>query len=212
MLTLYYAPKACSFAPHAILAESGLPYRIEHIDIFAGATRTPEYLAINPRGRIPALRLASGEILTEVVAILNWIAEQVPEKELIPKAGLQRARCFELLAYIATRVHPSFAQVVKPDRFSPEAGDHGRITAHGVHAYAESLRLMEGLLSDGPYALGEKFSVVDPYIGVFFNCAKFIELDLAPLPKLSACVANTFARPAVRGALVAEGLIPANAA
>src|SRR5687767_3795884 len=100
MLTLFYAPKACSLAPHILLEESGLPYRAELVDIFAGEHLRPEYLKLNPRGRVPALRLESGEILTEVTSLLFWISEQVPERGFMPASSVARARCIELASLL----------------------------------------------------------------------------------------------------------------
>lgn len=208
MLTLYYTPKACSLAPHVLLEESGLPYRAELVDIFSDVHKRPEYLAINPRARVPALRLESGEVLTEVISLLTWIAGQVPERKFIPSEPLERARCYELMSFIASRVHPSFAQAVRPDRFTPDVSHYERVMDLGVRTFAESLELLDGLLRPGPYAMGARYTVVDPYILVFSNCARYLGLDLGKFPRLQACVSATLARPAVQRTLAAEGLLP----
>jgi glutathione S-transferase len=207
MLTLYYAPRACSLAPHALLEEAGLPYRAEHVDIFRGAHLQPDYLRLNPRARVPALRLPTGEVLTEVVALLTYIAEQAPERGLLPREGLARARCYELLSFLASRVHPAFGQVVRPDRFSPEPGDHPRLARHGVAAFLAALADLDALLdAAGPYALGPAFGVADPYVLVFYRCARYVGLDVSHLARLRRCAEATQARPAVQRTLAAEGL------
>ena len=141
-----------------------------------------------------------------MVALLGFIAEQAPQLQLIPSEPLERARCQELLSFISTRVHPAFAQVVRPGRFSPETSDHPRITAHGMKAYGESLAALDEMLRASPYALGERFTVLDPYVLVFWNCAHFIGLDTKPLTAIARCVSATLERPAVLRTLEKEGI------
>src|SRR5579862_8775395 len=95
MMKLYYSPGACSMAPHILLEEIGVPYEAVRVAIAEGKTRSPEYLAINPKGRVPALFTAEGEILTEVPAISCYLAEHSPGVRLLPQGGLPLARCLE---------------------------------------------------------------------------------------------------------------------
>jgi glutathione S-transferase len=211
MLTLFYAPKACSLAPHILLEESGLPYRAELVDIFAGEHLRPEYLKLNPRGRVPALRLESGEILTEVTSLLFWISEQVPERGFLPASSVARARCIELASLLASWLHPAFAQIVRPDRYLSEAVDHPRISAMGVRAYLENLALLNTMLSpSGPFAMGEHFTMCDPYVLVFARWANDVGLDIGGLQRIRRCVEHTMARTAVRRTLEVEGLLEAS--
>ncbi len=207
MPTLYYAPKACSLAPHILLEESGLPYRTERVDVFAGENLRPEYLAVNPRARVPALKLDTGEVLTEVTALLHWISEQVPERAFIPAAGIARARCNELMGFLASRVHPSFAQLVRPDRFSESPEDHPRITSLGARTFRTNLALLDAMLSkDGPWALGPDFTAADPYVLVFARCADYVGAETRDLASLQRCVTHLMERPAVLRTIAAEGL------
>lgn len=204
--TLYFTPKACSLAPHILLEESGLPYEAVLVDIFKGENRLESYLRINARARVPAMRLDDGQVLTEVPALLSWISDQVPDRGFFPQAGLARARCMEIVNWLTSSVHPSFGQVVSPHRFSPDAGDHERITTLGLKTFAENLAHLDAMLHpDGPYALGEQYSACDPYLLVFTRCADIIGLDYAHLRRLERCARNTTARPAVQRTLAAEG-------
>lgn len=139
------------------------------------------------------------------MALLTWISDQVPERGFIPAGALERARCMELMSFIGTRVHPSFAQVVRPDRFSSEASDHARITQHGVRAYLDNLKALDAMLKASPYAMGKTFTAVDAYALVFVRSAELIGLDVSDLSRLRACADATLARPAVRRVLAAEG-------
>ena len=110
--TLFYSPGACSLSCHIALEESGLPYERRRFHATKGGTESPEYRAINPRGRVPALRLSDGSILTEAAAILGFVADQVPEKELLPAHGtLDYARAREWMGFLASSVHPAIRSV-----------------------------------------------------------------------------------------------------
>ena len=115
MLTLYYSPGACSMASHIGLEESGTPYEAKLTSTAKGEHKTPEYLAINPRGKVPALRIGA-DVLTENLAILTYVAKQFPGADLLPKHPLQEARCLSFMAWLSNTVHPSFTRVFRPER------------------------------------------------------------------------------------------------
>ncbi|MEO1161224.1 MAG: glutathione S-transferase N-terminal domain-containing protein, partial [Pseudomonadota bacterium] len=119
-MKLYYKPGACSLASHLVLHEAGIPFDIEEVDTQAGRTKSgADFIAINPKGYVPTLELASGEVLTEGAAILQYIADQHPESDLAPKAGtIARARLQEHLNYTASELHKAFGPF-----FSGTAGE-----------------------------------------------------------------------------------------
>ncbi len=204
-MKLYYAPGACSLSPHIALIESGLPFSLEKVDVGAGRTEAGEdYAAINARGYVPALRLDSGEVLTEGAAIVQFIADRAPAAGLAPQAGtLARARLQEALNFIASEVHKAFAPL-----FRPGTDEQGKEDAR--KAVARRLGQVEAMLSDGrDYLLGDAFSVADGYLFTVVNWTGHVGISLDPWPRLQGFMARLARRPAVRRAMAAEGLLQA---
>ncbi|MEM7634153.1 MAG: glutathione transferase GstA [Pseudomonadota bacterium] len=201
-MKLYYKTGACSLATHIVLHEVGETFDIEEVDTEAGRTKSGgDFTAINPKGYVPALELASGDILTEGAAILQYIADQHPESDLAPKAGtIARARLQEHLNYTASELHKAFGPF-----FSATAGDAGKQAAG--KAVAQKFDYLDSLLSDGrDYLLGGGFSVADAYLFVVANWSNFTGIDLKKWPNVAAFVKRVAARPAAQAALKAEGL------
>lgn len=200
-MKLFLKYGACSLSPHIVLEEAGLPYETETIDPKTKLTASgADYLAINPNGYVPALLLDSGEVLCEGPAIVQYLADLVPEKQLAPANGtLERYRLQAWLTFIGTELHRSFTPF-----FNPAAGDDwkavGRANLERRLAYADSQ------LAGKSYLLGEQFTVADAYLFTVLSWAKHIKLDLAQWPNLYAYQARVAARPKVQAALKAEGL------
>lgn len=204
-MKLYYAPGACSLSPHIALIEAGLPFAIEKVDTSTRRTESGEdFSAVNARGYVPALRLDSGEVLTEGAAIVQFIADHAPAAGLAPKAGtLERARLQEALNFIASELHKAFSPL-----FRPGTDEQGRQDAR--KAVALRLGQVEAMLSDGrPHLLGEAFSVADGYLFTVVNWSGHAGIALDPWPKLEAFMARLSQRPSVRQAMAAEGLLQA---
>ncbi|UWR59980.1 glutathione transferase GstA [Phaeobacter inhibens] len=202
-MKLYYKPGACPLASHIVLQETGRPFEIEAVDTAAGRTEGgADYLAINPKGYVPALRLEDGSILTEGPAILQYIADSHPEAGLAPAAGtFARARMQEQLNWIGTELHKAFGPLFREG--TSEAGqDEARV------AVAGKFDLIETQLEDGrEWLVADQFSVADAYLFVVSNWANFTGIDLARWPYLAAFVSRTAARPSAQAAMRAEGLI-----
>ncbi|AUR08899.1 glutathione transferase GstA [Phaeobacter sp. HS012] len=202
-MKLYYKPGACPLASHIALQETGRPFEIEAVDTAAGRTEGgADYLAINPKGYVPALRLEDGSILTEGPAILQYIADSHPEAGLVPAAGtFARARMQEQLNWIGTELHKAFGPLFREG--TSEAGqDEARV------AVAGKFDLIETQLEDGrEWLVADQFSVADAYLFVVSNWANFTGIDLARWPYLAAFVSRTAARPSAQAAMRAEGLI-----
>src|SRR3954462_8299270 len=130
MLTLYYSPGACSMAPHIALEEAGADYDLQLVAIPKAEQQGPEYLAVNPRGKVPALRTDHG-ILTENVAILTYIARSFPKPALLPEHPFEMARCLSHMAYLSNTVHPAFTHIVRPARFATDEAAHENVRATG---------------------------------------------------------------------------------
>jgi glutathione S-transferase len=202
-MKLYYSPGACSLSPHIVLHEGGFDFRLERVDLQSAVTETgADYKAINPNGYVPALQLDDGQVLTEGPAIVQYLADQVPEKRLAPPAGtMERYRLMEWLNFISTELHKGFGAL-----FNPKLPDETKavIKSQLVSRIEHANRLLTGK----PYAMGDTFTVADAYLFTVLGWSKYVDLDLAPWPALTAYLGRVAARPAVQAALAAEGLIP----
>ncbi|MBU6198353.1 MAG: glutathione transferase GstA [Xanthomonadaceae bacterium] len=203
-MKLYYSPGACSLSPHIVAHELGLPLAIEKVDTKAKRTESGrDFLAINPKGYVPALELDNGEVLTEGPAIVQYLADLKGTAALAPANGtLARARAQEMLNYITSEIHKSYSPLFKDD--TPEA------TRAERKAYlAKRYDFIEKILAKQPYLLGDHFTVADAYLFTVTRWADFVKFDLSALPSLQAFQKRVAARPAVQAAMAAEGLIKA---
>ncbi|WP_029075619.1 glutathione transferase GstA [Kaistia adipata] len=201
-MKLYYAPGACSLSPHIALREAGLPFTMEKVDLRAKATETgADYKAINPRGYVPALQLEDGRVVAEGPIIVQVIADLAPEKALAPALGSEaRYQLMDWLAFISTELHKGFSPF-----FNPAVNDEAKAS------FKERLMMRLGYiadeLGDKPYLMGENFSVADGYLFTVLRWAKGFKFELGPT--LDAYFDRVAARPAVKAALEAEGLLKA---
>ncbi len=197
-MKLYYSPGACSLSPHITLHESGLPH-----EAIAAPTKTKilpdgsSYLAINPLGYVPLLQLDDGRTLTEGPAIVQYIADQVPEKKLAPPNGSwERYQLQAWLNFIATEVHKSYVPLFSGASEEAKAAASARVLQRLGHA--------EKHLQGKSYLLGDDYSVADIYLFVVTNWAGFCGIDLSGLPNILALRERVAARPAVQAALAHE--------
>jgi len=204
-LTLYFAAGSCTLPALVGLEEAGAAYEAVRLVLSDGDQRRPEYLAVNPRGRVPAL-VVDGVVITENAAVLTTLAHLFPAARLLPQGDpVQVGRAHELLAWFASSVHVSFAQVGRPERYTRDAGAWPALKVGGrenmLAAYAE----IEARLADGrPWLLGDAFSLADPYALVFHRWAQRLDVDMAGFPAYSAHAARLQARPSVQRALAQE--------
>jgi glutathione S-transferase len=205
-MKLYYSPGACSLAAHIVAREAGLAVDLVKVDLARHETESgADYYGINPRGYVPALEI-DGELHTEVAALVVYLAEQAPQAKLLPLAGSkERFHVNQWLAFVSFELHRSFS----PWLFDPATAESTKQTAR-VRLAARFAEL-DKLLSGRPYLAGETFTVADAYAFTIVNWSNLLKIDLAPYPNLSAFMARVAARPKVREALKAEGLIAAAA-
>ena len=201
-MKLFYSPGACSLASHIVLHEVGLPFTLERADIRAKTTASGgDYRAINPKGAVPAPELDGGEVLTEGVAIMQFLADHAGATALVPASGLARARVQEMLNYVASEVHKTYSPL-----FRPGVTDDAR--AAQLAQLDAKLGALEAVLADGRMFLtGASFSPADGYLFTVTNWSKPLGHDLSALPLIEALRARVAARPAVQAAMKAEGLI-----
>ena len=200
-MKLYYSPGACSLASHIVLAESGAAYTVERADIRAKTTESGgDFTAVSPRGAVPVLVLDDGEVLTEGVAIMQFVADSVTPGKLPAAGTLARARLQEALNFISTEVHKTYSPFFR--------GIEGAAKEAQVALLESRLALVEARLADGrEYLLGAEFTPADAYLFTVTNWSKGVGHDLSAFPKLEALRARVAARPAVVAAMTAEGLL-----
>ena len=204
-LKLYFAPGSSAFAPLIALEELGVAYEAQRIDLAAGEQRQPAYLKVNPRGRVPTLAV-DGEPVTEVLAILTYLAQAYPHSELLPLADpLKLAHAYEVMSWFASTVHVAFSQIARPERFADDDGVKAALATPGEARFHRTLSDIERLAQGpGPWLLGESFSAVDAYALVIWRWAERRQIDTAAYPAWSAKAARALARPAVKRALKRE--------
>lgn len=205
MMKLYYSPGACSLSPHIVLREAGIKFDLDRVNLASHKTASgADFMKINPKGYVPALQLDNDQVLTEGVAIVQFIADSHPEAHLAPKPGtLERARLQEHLNFISTELHKAFGPY-----FSSGSSDNAKQSA--AERIKNRLGHFEEIFADGRhYLFGENFCVADAYLFVIASWTKPIAgFGLETWPKLSAFVARVAGRQTVQDAMRAEGLIP----
>ncbi|WP_060513394.1 glutathione transferase GstA [Pseudomonas sp. NBRC 111124] len=201
-MKLFYSPGACSLSPHIVLNELDLPYTTEKVDLKTHTTASgADFYTINPKGYVPALQLDNGEVLTEGPAIIQYLAEQKPQANLLPPAGsLERARVQEWLNFIGTEVHKTLSALFNP-AISPEA------KSKTLETFGKHLGFVAKALEGKDYLTGKTFSVADAYLFTIVNWAPMLKIDLSPWPAVVQFQQRVASRPAVQKTLKAEGLI-----
>ncbi len=196
MFTLYGDLGSGAFSAEAVLAEAGAPYTFELVRLDRNEQRSPAFLAINPSGKMPALRLAEGAIVTESAAILLTLADHFPQARLLPPQGSpDRAQAYRWLAYLAGEVYPIVEIADYPERFVPQ-GDAEALRKAARDRIRERLLIIEGMIA-GPFFLASGFSLLDIYAAMFSRWGHEPDWRLANLPKLMALAEAVSRRPAV---------------
>jgi glutathione S-transferase len=206
MLTYFYSPGACSLAPHVVLEELGLEFERRPILIAEGEHRSKEYLEINPRGRVPTL-ISDGTVITEVPAILTYLASLKPEAGLLPPNGsLDLAKAHELAAWISSTLHIAYAQLWRPERFLPEGADVTALVDHAGTLIRRHCSEVDGRIK-GPWVLGDRYSVADAYLLPFYRWGNRIGLPMArDYPRWAEWTRRMLERPAVAKIIQVEGI------
>jgi glutathione S-transferase len=202
MLTLYYAPGACSLAAHIVLEESGEKYEARKVDLAKGEQKTPEYLKIHPLGRVPALLLDNGEPLTENTAILPYLGKRF---KLWPADPIAEAKALSVIGFFAASVHPAHAHIGRPERYTADKNAFPGIQDMGKKSFHSYLEQIDQLYA-GREWLSDKYSVLDPYAFVFYTWGKRRELPVAQMQNYSAMKDRMMQRPAVKKAVENEGV------
>ena len=199
-MKLFYKPGACSLASHITLRESGKDFTLDGVDLMKKRLENgDDFFAVNPKGQVPALLLDDGTLLTEGVAIMQYLADSVPDRQLLaPTSSLSRYKTIEWLNYIATELHKGFTPLFRPDTpedFKPT-----------VRALLEKkMQYVNDSLKDNQWICGPRFSIADAYLFTVLRWAYAVKLNMAGLSNIDAYMARMDERPAVAAALKAEG-------
>jgi glutathione S-transferase len=201
-MKLYYAPGACSLAPHIAANEAGVAVDLVKVDLTTHKTEQGEdFYAINPRGYVPALVFDDGELLTEAQVILQAIADMKPASGLMPPAGTrERLRAQSWLAYISTELHKGFG----PLWYGKKIGDTA--VNFAKESLAKKFSELDERLGDRAFLTGDKFAAPDAYAFTIVNWTRFHRIDLDPYPRLADYQKRVSERPAVAQALKDEGI------
>lgn len=204
MLTLYFAQGTCALASLIALEEAGLAYEPKKLSIKDNDNRTPDYLAINPKGRVPALVTDRG-VLTETIAILAYIAQTVPQAKLAPAEDpFEFARMQAFNGYLASTVHVNHAHSRRGARWANDPAAIADMSAKVPQTMGESFQMIEEKMLAGPWVMGEQYTVADGYL---FTMTKWLPgdgVDMARYPNVAAHYARMLERPAIKAALAKE--------
>ena len=186
-----------AFSAESALAEAGAPYKFELVSLEKNEQKQPHFLAINPSGKIPALRLPEGDIVTESAAILLALTDHFPQARLLPPGGsVARALAYRWLAFMAAEIYPIVEIVDYPERFTPQGGDGEGLRAIARERIRERILIIERMIQ-GPFLLAGGFSILDIYAAMFTRWSIGREWREANIPKLDALADAVSKRPAI---------------
>ena len=194
MLTLYYAPGACSLAAHIVLEEGGEKYEAKRMDLGKGEQKTEAYLKIHPLGRVPALILDNGQPLTENTAILPYLGKRY---KLWPTDPIAETQALSTIGFFAATVHPAHAHISRPERYATDTSYFPNIQAQGKKSFHEYLAQINGMLAQREW-LSDQYSVLDPYAFTFYSWGVRREVPMADMKNYTAHKDRMLARPAVQ--------------
>ncbi len=203
-MKLYYAPGACSLAPHIVAREAGITLDLEKVDLRTRTTASGRAFAeVNPKGYVPAIEVRDGEVMTEVSALIQYLADQAPQAGLMPAVGTpERYKTLEWIGFISTEIHKGFGPL-----WNPASPDDVKQAAKDK--LFQRFAYVDQHLAGRSYLMGEQFTVADAYLFTVTNWTNFHGLSLAEYPNLAAFTGRVAARPKVQEALQAEGLLKA---
>lgn len=205
-MKLYYSPGACSLGIHVILEEIGQPFEAVRTPLKEGAQNTPEFQAMNPKGKVPTLQRDDGSVVTEWPAIAFWLASSNPDSRLWPEGIEAQTRAFEMMDYCCGTIHPqAFSRLFNQARFAPSEADHPKVIEQGKAIAEKAFANVEKLWAGGDWVLPSGYSVADPAL-FFVTFWAIKRMNMAVPPRVAAHFQRMMARPAVQRALKTEGL------
>ncbi|WP_299027484.1 glutathione S-transferase family protein [uncultured Sulfitobacter sp.] len=205
-MKLFYANGTISIAPALALIEAGLPHSLARIDFATAEQTKPEYLALNPKGRVPALVLDDGSVLTETGALLDYIAALAPNAGLIPTAPADAAHMRSVMYYLASTMHVAHAHKMRGSRWADSAESHADMTAKVPQTMTACASYVETECLRGDYVCGDQFTIADPYLFVVCNWLAGDGVTLSDFPAITAYLARMESRDSVKK-IRADGML-----
>lgn len=203
-MRLYFAPGTISIAVAITLHEAGLPFEAVKVDFKNAEQTLPDYLAINPKGRVPTLEV-EGHRLTETGALLDYIATLAPQSNLVPQDHIEAAQMRSVMYYLASTMHVNHAHLRRGSRWADKPESHEDMAAKAPQTMAQSARFIEDSCLRGPYVLGDQFSVADPYLFVVCSWLEGDGVDITHYPAISSFLDRMRSRPSVQ-TVIAQGM------
>lgn len=206
-LHLYYCPGTCAFVPHTLLemikSKCGLEYEASAINLKDGQQHTSEYKAINPRQQVPAL-LVDGQLLTQVIAITNFLNESFPEANILPRESFAKAQALSMLSWINNTIHPTFTRVFRPERFGTEEGQAG-VKQKALETFKGYLAEINNILADGrSYLCGQDFTPADIYAICLIRWGGVAGINPADYPHYQSYANRISQQPPIAGTMALE--------
>ncbi|HEX5129007.1 MAG TPA: glutathione S-transferase N-terminal domain-containing protein [Usitatibacter sp.] len=202
---LYYAPGACSLASHIALEEVGIRYEAQKLDLAAGDQRKPEYLKLNPRGRVPTC-VVDGNVITENVGIMSYFAGGHPEAGIWPKDTWHQSLAISTMAWLSNTVHATYGHLVRPARYVDGDAHQEAVKEKARSSYFDYLKEIDALLSGRKWCIGSHYTCVDGYLLVFYRWGNRQKMPVRELGNYSAHADRVLARSAVKKVMADEGI------
>ena len=206
-MRLYYAPGTISVAVAITLHEAGVPFEPVMLNFKEAEQTGPEYLALNPKGRVPTLE-TNGVLLTETGAILDYIAAVTPQAHLVPDDPIEAAQMRSIMYYIASTMHVNHAHKMRGSRWADKPESHADMAAKVPQTMAQSANYLENHCFRGPFFMGPQLTLADPYAFAVCNWLEWDGVALADYPKISGFLDMMRKRASVK-AVIDAGMIPA---
>ena len=207
-MKLYYSPGACSLASHIIMEEAGVKYESTKVDLKTHTTeKGEEYVKINPKNQVPAMIMDNGQLMTEGVAIMQFVADQQPEKNLMPKWGTpDRYHAIEWLNYVSTEIHKGLGSFFGIDRLVSNKEGNAEFRQSMKAVMAKKYAYLNEHFQKNQYLMGSQFTAADAYLFTVTRWCDHLQVDLSKFTHLLSFMERVKNRPAVKKVLQAEGL------
>jgi glutathione S-transferase len=204
-IKLYYAPGACSLASHIALEELHVRYRTVRLNLAEGDQRKPEYLALNPRARVPTA-VVDGKVLTENVGIMAFFAGGLGQGKIWPTDTWHQAMALSTMAWLSNTVHTTYSHLFRPMRYADDAASQEAVKSRARIAYGDCLKEIDGLLAGRQWAIGNHYTVVDGYLLVFYRWGNRQGYSVKSMANYARLMDRVLARPAVKRVMADEGI------
>jgi len=204
-IKLYYAPGACSMASHICLEELGLPYETQRLNLANGDQRKPEYLALNPRGRVPTA-VVDGKVLTENVGIMSYFGGGYGHGKVWPKDTWHQGMLVSTMAWLSNTVHTTYAHTFRPERYADDTGAQDAVKAKARQMYGDYLKEIDNLLAGRKWAIGNHYTVADGYLLVFYRWGNRQGFPVKSMANYTRLANEVMGRPAVAKVMADEGV------